>query len=225
MKNLSTTSLFYNKFLFKLRIKNSVGSIFRHANLRWAKSKLDEMQQAAEADMPIRSPFFHGLRETVKPVSLETFMDACIIYKAIERNRHDCMLRCEGHTVDIYSNTIEWLVDLSKQVNATEFWQPEDDIVDILLDNTNTVVIDKPQKYPYKVYFSNFATPGFAEYCDKNDNIKIGKIALESVRRGGYLNGFYFWVTTEKQLMLAKIALGNGISKIIKHVTKDELHK
>ena len=52
-----TTSLFYNKYLYKLRLRNPIGSIFRGMNLGHAKQKLDEMQRDAEAEMPIKSPF------------------------------------------------------------------------------------------------------------------------------------------------------------------------
>ena len=58
MLKQSTSKLFYNKYVYKLRIKNSIASIFRGMNLIFAKTKLDAMQQQAEADLPIESPFY-----------------------------------------------------------------------------------------------------------------------------------------------------------------------
>lgn len=224
LKHSCTTKLFYNKYIYKLRLKNNVGTIFRGLNLRYAKSKLDEMQQAAESDLPILSPFRYGLREP-RTINLETFVDACVIYSFLTKHKKECMIRCEGYTLDVYSNERDWLLDLSKQVNATEFWEPEEEFRDFLISNVNCIVTENPVEYPYKVYFNNYADRNFADYCENNSNIKIGKIALEGVKREQYLRGFYFWVKTEKQLMLAKIALGTGISKVIKYISKDDLHK
>ena len=64
------------------------------------------MQQQAEADLPIESPFYWGRlqRSSVRHpniISLETFMDACVIYKALENNKDKGMTRIEGYTLDI----------------------------------------------------------------------------------------------------------------------------
>ena len=182
------------------------------------------MQSYAEGDLPIPSPFAFGMREP-KFVQLEHFMDACVIYNALEKNRKECMVRCEGHTLDLYSNNEEWLKDLIKLVNTTEFHQPDEDTISFLLDNVDVVITDKPVVWPYKVYLKKFADPNFALYCENNKNIKIGNVALEQIKKQGWLQGFYFWTKTENQLMLAKIALGGGICRVIKYVSKDDLHK
>ena len=49
----NTTSLFYNKYLYKLRIKNEIGAIFRGMNLSHAKQKIDDMQSHAETQQNI----------------------------------------------------------------------------------------------------------------------------------------------------------------------------
>ena len=225
MKTLCTTSLFYNKYIYKLRIKCPISSIFRGLNFRFAKTKLDKMQAAAESDMPIEHPFVKGIRSP-NYISVEAFMDACVIYKFLERNRNDVLVRCEGYTLDIYSNTKDWLLELSKYVNATEFTEPEINYVDFLKENTNTVIVDNPPKYKFKVYFDESANSAFARYASENkDHIKIGPKALQAVEDSSYLKGYYFWVSSEKHLMLAKIALGTGISRIVKYVSRDYLHK
>ena len=97
LQKFYTTKLFYNKYLYKLRVKNTVGPIFRGMNLGYVKSKLDAMQSDAEADMPIQSPFNHiHSRKKEKTVSLETFMDACVVYNALEKNKDYAMVRCQG---------------------------------------------------------------------------------------------------------------------------------
>ena len=44
------------------------------------------------------------MRRKEKIVSLETFMDACVIYNALEKNKDNAMVRCEGFNLDIYPN-------------------------------------------------------------------------------------------------------------------------
>lgn len=223
-KNYYTTKLFYNKYIYKIRIKNNISTIFRGLNLRYAKSRLDEMQQSAESDLPIPSPFWRGLREP-RYVSLETFMDACVIHNVLEKNKSRCMVRCEGVTLDIYSNEKDWLEDLSKLLYVEEFHQPEKDTEDFLKNNVDVVISPEEVIWPYKVYLGRFVDPNFAVYCDNNPHIKIGKKALECIRKQQYVQGFYFWIKTENQLMLAKIALGGGIGKVVKFVSKADLHK
>ena len=126
MLKQSTSKLFYNKYVYKLRIKNSIASIFRGMNLIFAKTKLDAMQQQAEADLPIESPFYwrgRGTASRANPniINLETFMDGCVIYTALETNQDVCMTRIEGHNLDIYSNEHDWLNTLSKKVNALNY--------------------------------------------------------------------------------------------------------
>ena len=41
LQRLQTTNLFYNRYVYKLRVKNKIGSIFRGMNLGFAKSKID----------------------------------------------------------------------------------------------------------------------------------------------------------------------------------------
>ena len=224
MTKYYTTSLFYNKYVYKLKIKNSLTTIFRNLNLRYAKSQLDTMQYYAERDLPIPSPSRWGLRQ-IRYETLESFMEACVIYNALHSHKNDCMVRCEGLTLNIYSNEKDWLTDLMKLVYVDEFHEPQEDTEEFLKNNTNIVISDKEVAWPYKVYLGKFVDPNFAIYCENNQNIKIGKQALKSIKNQEYLQGFYFWTKTEKQLMLAKIALGGGIGRVVKFVSKADLHK
>jgi len=225
MNRYNTTKLFYSKYLYKLRVRNDIAGLFRGLNTNNIKSKLDTMQLDAELGLPIASPFNWGLR-TPKNVSVETFMDASILYRVLLDNKDKCTIRIEGHILDIYSNECDWLENLSNQINCEEFHSPSEEAKQFLKNNTNVVICDEETiEWPYKIYFGKFVDPNFASYCENNPSIKIGKVALESVRSKGWCLGFYFWATTEKQAMLAQIALGGGVQKIIKYVSRSELHK
>ena len=97
-----TTKLFYNKYIYKLRVKAELAAIFRGMNLAHAKEKLDEMQSYAETNRTIPSPFFRFRPNDT--VSVETFMDTYTIYKALELNASTCSVRVERRCLVIYSN-------------------------------------------------------------------------------------------------------------------------
>tara|TARA_A100001035_G_scaffold224951_1_gene185710 strand:+ start:1288 stop:1974 length:687 start_codon:yes stop_codon:yes gene_type:complete len=225
LQRLQTTNLFYNRYVYRLRIKNDVGPIFRGMNLGNAKAKIDEMQSFAEAGQRIPFPFRY-FRDKDKFLSLETFMDAYTIYSALEKNVDKCMVRVENFTLDLYSNDNEWLEDLGQKIDAVSITEPADDeSLNFLLENKNTVIQNTEVIWPYKAILGKTVDPNFATYCKNNANIKIGKRALECIQKRHNTEGYYFFTKNEKHLMLAKIALGGSISKIIKYVSDKELHK
>ena len=225
LQRLQTTNLFYNRYVFKLRVKNEIGSIFRGMNLGFAKSKIDEMQRHAETETLIPSPYNNPRRK--KNISIETFMDTFVLYNALEKNKNKCMVRCEGHNLDIYSNENDWLEELANKIDCVSLHEPQnDEILNFLLENKNTVILDKEISWPYKAILGSTVDPNFAIYCQRNkDNIKIGSRALDSINKRHNTEGYYFFTKNEKHLMLAKIALGGSITKIVKYVSDKELHK
>ena len=120
MLKLFTNKLFYKKYVYKLRVKTRLATLFREMNLTFAKKQLDEMQRSAEADLPIEIPGRWGIRNC-PTVSLDDFMDACVIYVALQNNRKNVMLRCEGNTLDV--NPGDFLEEESIQllINGTPY--------------------------------------------------------------------------------------------------------
>tara|TARA_B100000925_G_C21968054_1_gene456541 strand:+ start:298 stop:981 length:684 start_codon:yes stop_codon:yes gene_type:complete len=226
LQRLQTTKLFYNKYVFKLRLKNELAAIFRGMNLGWAKTKLDEMQRDAEAEIPIKSPF-RAWRGESKNISIETFMDNCVIYTALQKNKDHCMVRVENQKLDIYSNENIWLEELADKIGAIELHEPaNDEKLNFLLENKNTQIVRGKVDWPYKAFLSKKIDPNFVNYCEANSHaIKIGAKAKQAITKGYYVEGFYFYTKDEKYLMLAKIALGGRITKIVKYISEADLNK
>ena len=224
LKKYQTSNLFYNKYLYKLRIRCELAPLFRGMNLGYAKSKLDEMQVQAEAHIPIESPFNY-YRSKKKNVSIETFMDCMVIYSALDAHKQEAMTRIEGLTLDVYSNQLDWLTKLSTQVYVLSIHEPENaEVEEFLFNNTNTHISDRPVKWTYKCYLGKSCDPRFVSWCEGNPlNVRIGATAKRAITKSHFTDGLYFWVTDEKYLMLAKIAVGGKISKIIKHVYKQDI--
>ena len=225
LQRLQTTNLFYNRYVYKLRVKNEMGSIFRGMNLGYAKSKIDEMQRHAESETIIPNPYNNHRKK--KNVSIETFMDTFVLYNALEKNKNKCMVRCEGFNLDIYSNENDWLEELSNKIDCISIHEPQnDESLNFLLENKNTIIVNKEVTWPYKAILGRIVDPNFAVYCNRNpDNIKIGHRALSSITKKHNTEGYYFYTKNEKHLMLAKIALGGSITKVVKYVSDKELHK
>ena len=226
LQKFYTTKLFYNKYLYKLRVKSSLAPLFRGLNLGYVKTKLDEMQRDAESDMPIKSPFNHAMRKD-RTVTLETFMDACVVYNALENNKEHAMVRCEGLNLDLYTNEPDWLKSLISQVGVWQWHEPEnDEIFDFLLDNANTKIVDGEVEWQFKAILGRKVDPNFADYCENNpEGFRIGSVAKRVVRNNHFAEGFYFYAKNERYLMLAKIALGGQIRRVIKYVSQQDLHK
>ena len=105
-------------------------------------------------------------------------------------------------------------------------WEPETaEIAEFLLDNNvDTVIKNKPIEWRFKCFLGKRVDPRFANFCRQNHNhVRIGKKALQSIEKEHWCEGFYFYTKTEKFLMLAKIAAGSSITKIVKFVNEDEL--
>ena len=100
-----------------------------------------------------------------------------------------------------------------------------DTVAEFLLNNNlNTVITDKPMEWCYKAFLAKQVDPKFADFCKSNTkHVKIGKRAIEAIQKHHWTQGFYFRVKSEKYLMLAKIAAGTGITKVIKYVSEDQL--
>ena len=86
------------------------------------------------------------------------------------------------------------------------------------------MITDKPIEWCYKAFLAKQVDPKFADFCKSNTkHVKIGKRAIEAIQKHHWTQGFYFRVKSEKYLMLAKIAAGTGITKVIKYVSEDQL--
>ena len=81
-------------------------------------------------------------------------------------------------------------------------------------------------EWEYKALLGKQVATSFADYCENNpDGFRIGDVAKRVIRDNHFAEGFYFYAKNEKYLMLAKIALGGQIRRVIKYVSQQDLHK
>lgn len=223
MKKYETTKLFWGKYLYKLCIRNGIGTIFRDKNLSYAREVLDRLQQRYEEGKPLVVTRYY--RET--PVKELSFLDARKLYKFLSKT-DDYTLRIEGATTCIYSNNREWIHTLKSAINKTnllELWEPNPDHLSHL--EPNTIIVESNNGYEYKVTLGSRVgdTSGFANWAKNNPNqVRVGPQLQQNLENNSYVADMYFYARDEKTLNLCELMLTN-IRRIDKLVVKSDLDK
>ncbi len=224
MKKLETTKLFWGKYLYKLAINNSIGSIFRDKNLSHAREVLDTLQQQYESGQPLVLKSF----ARVLSVSELSFLDARKLYKFLVRAKDDYTLRIQNVNISVYSNNHEWIHTLKSAINKDnllELWEPNPKHIPTL--DSHTIIVDNYNGYEYKVTFgvSVGDCAGFANWAKNNaKQVKVGPVLLEQLTYNGYVNDMYFYARDEKTLQLCSLMLSN-VRRIDKLVLRSDIDK
>lgn len=218
MNKFETTKLFYNEYKYKLVVRNQLAHLFREKHYRFTKTHLDLLQQNFEKGK--RLILVRYLREDF--IDVLDFQEAQILFNELTK-RDDYKLRVENPRMQIYSNDKKFLQNLiSKLKFCLEFWEPGEEA----LIESNTIVLNRPMPYEYKVTLRSRTNYEFANWYESNKNkVKIGKTCLNEIRNRGYTNGLYFYVRDERVLNLITIIIGDSISRVDKVVYKQKLDK
>jgi hypothetical protein len=228
-KLLESKKLHYKKYLYKLKLTNPLAGIFRTerqrgGKLEFAKARIEEFFDQHRNNQPIVSIRYR----TQVSITYQEVLDANEIYKTMRSAATEYLLRCEYQTIIVYSNDKGLLVKLSKKIvtGDTELWEPDKSVVGFLSTNANTIMVDIPTDFPYKITFGRKpAKIELANWIDNNsDKVKIGNILLDNLRNEvRWIQGQYFYVKDEKVIFLLKIMLGDNIGKIDKLVYKGDI--
>lgn len=214
MKRRETKKLFYDEYPYKLSILNPLGDIFREKNFKNARAELDQLQLQYERNEPLVRGSFR-----LKTYDLETFQECKFLYKEFIK-RDDYKIRIEFPNLQLYSIDRDWLINLSKMVKLPmAFYEPS-----TILEK-NTILVDKPTSYNYRITLNSNPDPNLASWIEKNPKLaKAGPVFLEDVAANSYCKGLYFYVRDEKILNLVALMLGKT-SRIDKIVYKQDLDK
>lgn len=214
LRNHTTTKLFYDKWLYKLVVRNDIASIFRNKKLNYARDSLDRLQGQADSKA---TQLQHFTGYFIWEVSYRDFEDAKTIYKELTKFE-DCGVRIETKFLSVYANDQKWLKKLMLDINPTnrfEWWEPNSKSVELLKSKK---LVSNIKGYKYKVTLSD-TTEEFGRWIKNNrDKIKIGNIAYQKMLNNEYANGYYFYVPNDKTLLLIELLLANKIRRV------DELH-
>ena len=225
MNRYESNKLFYGKYLYRLEIKNPLARFFREKNLPQAKSVLDSVQAQVDLGKTGQLAVYRGLREI--QVNKDEFIDAMKLYRFFTK-ADDYKLRVSFSFLNIYSNSIDWIMNISKQLNPNQvygLWQPNALYIPALKEE-NVILLDNSNGYKYKVTFGNkLGEESFARWAEANPNlIKIGPVLKDELSRQGFVNGMYFYARDEKTIALCHLVTSN-IRRIDKLLVKSDIDK
>ena len=219
LNRFETTKLFYDEYPYKLVLHNSLSYLFRSKNLSFAKDNLDLLQQQLDEGEPLNLGSYYRRN----PVEAETFFEAKNLYIEFSK-QDDYKLRISNPHMQIYSHDRDWLLLVSSKIkSAYEFWEPNKSYISSLAKNT--ILVDKPTEFEYKVTLGNRCDSNLAEWIKSNpDKIKAGDICLNTIEDNGYTTGLYFYVKNDKILQLLNLFVSK-LSRIDKLVYKSNIDK
>ena len=230
MKRRESNKLFYSEYLYKLVFRNELNIIFRNElqkkeKLSYARSQLDILTEQYRQNQPLLKKQFRS--DIV--IDVNEYFDAMTVYSSLKIS-NEYKLRIDPYsTITLFSNNKDFLLELADKLrtNTTEFWEPNPNYIDILKSKTKIQIVDKRPALPLKVWFnSTRINTDFANWLRSNDDkCKVGKIALESLEKYGYLNGLYIYLRDEKILNLVTLLAGSSIRSVEKLVYRDDIDK
>lgn len=231
-KRRVTNKLHYKKYLYKINLFNELGFIFRgdlnnrsDERFPYAKQKLDEFQEIVDLGEKI----VIGRFRASKALPDEELADAKKLYHILNKYE-DVKIRIEYfYGMWVYTNDRALITELINEVPncVTEYWDVDEDIKNLLRNNTNIVLKKTPQEYDYKVYLNNNVKKysEIADWLHKNtDKSKIGPKTLECLERTWMTNN-YFYVKNEKVLLLLQMIGGDSIGRVERLVYEGDVDK
>jgi hypothetical protein len=225
-----SNKLHYGKYLYKLKTKNTLASIFRSekqrsGKLSFAAKRIKELKDSMKNSQTYSVVVVTKFRKS-DVASASELSDAETIYKIL-KNSEDYSIRCEDKSLAIYTNSLEILEKIGTSITTkTEIWKPLETALDIL--EKGIIVVKSKPEYPLKVTFGpKKGSKSLAEWVDKNSSlVKIGRITLQRHREErSWIQGNYMYVKNEQVLTLIKMIVGDNILKIEKLLYKENIDK
>jgi len=219
LKKHNTVKLFYNEYANKLVLRNQLAHLFREKQWAHTKNSLDRLQREFETGNNLE--WVRGQR--VERIDVRQFQEAQILFNELYR-KDDIKIRVENPRMQVYSNDYKFLERLSSKVfNCLELWSISDE-VELLPENT--IVLERPTPYEYRVTLASWTHPELANWIENNlDKIKIGSRCLNAVRNNHYTQGLYFYVLSERYLSMLQLVSHKSIQRVDKIIYKQNLDK
>lgn len=220
LKKLTTSKLFFDKYVNKVVIETKLATLFRDRNLSKVKDAVDnysvKINNSPTGYWNIKS------RWDNKTYSKLDVTLACDLISILETDS-DYATRVEGSSVGVYTNsktTVDALLSISQAALQETSFPKTDSIAKYLLTNPNTI-ISKNRQYDYKVKLAGLGTQGATDF--KDWAIKMPKIKT-AARRDSYVwDGGHVYVADSKTLTVCQLYLGKKIRRVDRIVLESEI--
>jgi hypothetical protein len=129
------------------------------------------------------------------------------------RKMEDFESRVEGSWISIYCNSkkqIDNLIKLDEDRVKYVCVPPSTSSLE-----SGTIILPKVD-YEFKVTLGKSTSPNtaFVEWAETNSKVKLTKSCIRELNRNLSWGGSYFYITGEKNLLVAKMHLGSVINKV-----------
>lgn len=189
------------KYQYKVVLVCACSAWFRSSNLEYAAKRLKEV----DLSVPMKE-WQYGIK-----TQADLDYALTLLNKLMQMDNYT--LRVESVWLSFYSNSIKDVNDLINinKNNVKYMCQP----AGYGKLEQNTVVMPKIP-YDFKVTLSKTTTnyQHFVEWAENNSKFKLTRTCIRDLSKNKSWGGSYFYVTGDKNLLMAKMHLGGCISKI-----------
>lgn len=213
LHTFKTPKLFFKCYPYKLVFYTKFANSFRGNDVGFIREMLDQYFNSLKEGQ--HKLYLRRWKDSV-PVSTEDLAEVHAIYSALA-DRQDYRLRVENDFLTIYSIDREWLYQLAVDLDASEWWEPIEELEPGIL-----IMGPKMKGWEYKITLGPRVPTAFYTWALNNiDKLKVGKKLQEYFKSNSFVDGYYFYVRNEKMLNLVSLVLGQGIQRIDKIVIDD----
>lgn len=199
-----TTTLFSNKYNYKVVLVCPGAAWFRSKNYDFTQSKLDEIEPS----------HFSGRYSKIRSqADLNYSYKVLFNLRSFNDNEYDT--RIENPLISVYTNNTSYIEKLAAidEARVKFVCLPSKNIQK--LDPGKVVV--KTLDYDYKVFLAtmrNIDNSSFLKWTENNKHIRITKRCIRDLKQRASWGGSYFYVKDAKTLTMVKMFLGSHISRI-----------
>ena len=195
----TTKRLFKGTYQYKIVLVCSCAQWFRSGDMDATLASLNSLTSSDK-----KSGYTYG------PRTQEDLDYAFLLQKQLKKLK-DIEIRVESPWVTIYSNSksdVDSLVKIDpmrvKYVSIPETTLEKDTIVMPKMDYEFRITMGKTTK----------EHSSFIEWAETNNKVKLTKSCKKDLSKDRSWGGTYFYITGEKNLLLARMHLGGSINKI-----------
>ena len=203
MEFKATTKLFRGIYQYKIVLVCAGAQWFRSGN--WDSA----LENLKKVDLSSRIPSYH----TSRTIKTQDELDYAFKLHSILETLSDIDVRVESPWISVYTNT-KANIDILISADENKVKYVSLPLSNVCLD-ANTIVMPKID-FEFKVTLAKTTNnhASFIEWAQQNSKVKLTKSCIKALERPRSWGGTHFYITGEKNLLLARMHLGGGIGKV-----------
>lgn len=204
----TTNRLFKGQYQYKVVLIVPGSSVFRSGNMDATLKQLQKIDLTKSSDLL----FYRSNIKTKEDLDYAFKLQSCL--KQIE---DDVKVRVESPWISIYTNNKKCVNILTKIDESRVKYVSQPSVEGSIA--SGTVILPKID-FEYRVTLgkTNKENSAFVEWAQAHPKVKLTKSCIRDLEKEQSWGGSYFYITGEKNLLVAKMHLGGSINKIEKIV-------